>query len=150
MVKIGVLSCQRYQVPGYFLESSFFCFFGTGLMTFLPLVYTIQNPINVSSPSRVYCSCCTCTNSVCSSIHSIVTITCLLGVLIMPLAGWIWSVNVEVAQLRNDMGDIERKVAELEIQLDKQEESTRTLIGVERDVQHIRDILNRIESLVTG
>ena len=76
--------------------------------------------------------------------------TTLLGVLIMPLAGWIWSVNVEVAQLRNDMGDIERKVAELEIQLDKQEESTRTLIGVERDVQHIREILNRIESLVTG
>ena len=76
--------------------------------------------------------------------------TTLLGVLIMPLAGWIWSVNVEVAQLRNDMGDIERKVAELEIQLDKQEESTRTLIGVERDVQHIRDILDRIEALVTG
>ena len=76
--------------------------------------------------------------------------TTLLGVLIMPLAGWVWSVNVEVAQLRNDMGDLEQKVAELEIQLEKQEESTRTLIGVERDVQHIRDILNRIESLVTG
>ena len=75
--------------------------------------------------------------------------TTLLGVLIMPLAGWVWSVNVEVAQLRNDMGDLEQKVAELEIQLEKQEESTRTLIGVERDVQHIREILNRIEELVT-
>jgi len=75
--------------------------------------------------------------------------TTLLGVLIMPLAGWVWSVNVEVAQLRNDMGDIEKQVAELETQLEKQEESTRTLIGVERDVQHIREILNRIEELVT-
>ena len=75
--------------------------------------------------------------------------TTLLGVLIMPLAGWVWSVNVEVAQLRNDMGDLEKQVAELEIQLEKQEESTRTLIGVERDVQHIREILNRIEELVT-
>jgi len=75
--------------------------------------------------------------------------TILLGVLIMPLAGWVWSVNVEVAQLRNDMGDLEKQVAELEIQLEKQEESTRTLIGVERDVQHIREILNRIEELVT-
>ena len=67
----------------------------------------------------------------------------------MPLAGWVWSVNVEVAQLRNDVGDLEVQVAELEEQVEENEESTRTLIGVERDVQHIREILDRIESLVT-
>ena len=75
--------------------------------------------------------------------------TVVLGVLIMPLAGWVWSVNVEVAQLRNDVGDLEVQVAELEEQVEENEETTRTLIGVERDVQHIREILDRIESLVT-
>ena len=75
--------------------------------------------------------------------------TVVLGVLIMPLAGWVWSVNVEVAQLRNDMGDLEAKVADLEEQVEEQEEATRTLIRVESDVQHIRTSLSRIEDLVT-
>ncbi len=76
--------------------------------------------------------------------------TTVLGVVVVPLAGWVWSVNVEVAQLRNDMGDLERQVAELEEQVEKQEEATRTLIKVESDLGHVREILNRIESLVTS
>ena len=72
--------------------------------------------------------------------------TTVLGVVVVPLAGWVWSVNVEVAQLRNDMGDLERQVAELEEQV----EATRTLIKVESDLGHVREILSRIESLVTN
>ena len=75
--------------------------------------------------------------------------TLVLGAVIMPLAGWVWSVNVEVSQLRNDMGDLERQVAELEEQVDEQEEATRTLIRVESELTHLRDILDRIEDLVT-
>lgn len=76
--------------------------------------------------------------------------TVALGCLIMPLAGWVWSVNVEVAQLRNDMGDLESQVAQLEEKVEKQEEASRTLIRVESDLGHVREILNRIENLVTG
>jgi hypothetical protein len=73
-----------------------------------------------------------------------------LSCLIMPLAGWVWTVNVEVAQLRNDMGDLESQVTQLEEQVEKQEEASRTLIRVESDLGHVREILNRIENLVTG
>jgi|TARA_R110002020_G_scaffold30285_4_gene95458 hypothetical protein len=76
--------------------------------------------------------------------------TVALGALIMPLAGWVWSVNVEVAQLRNDLGDLEVQAAKLEEHADEQEDAAKTLIGVEKDVQHIREILHRIEELVTG
>lgn len=76
--------------------------------------------------------------------------TTVLGVIVVPLAGWVWSVNVEVVQLRNDMGDLERQVADLEDQVEKQEEATRTLIKVESDLGHVREILSRIESLVTS
>jgi len=76
--------------------------------------------------------------------------TVALGALIMPLAGWVWSVNVEVAQLRNDLGDLEEQAAKLEEHADEQEDAAKTLIGVEKDVQHIREILHRIEELVTG
>jgi hypothetical protein len=76
--------------------------------------------------------------------------TVALGALIMPLAGWVWSVNVEVAQLRNDLGDLEVQAAKLEEHAEEQEDAAKTLIGVEKDVQHIREILHRIEELVTG
>ena len=75
--------------------------------------------------------------------------TLVLGAVIMPLAGWVWTMNVEVSQLRNDMGDLERQVAQLEEQVDEQEEATRTLIRVESELTHLRDILDRIEDLVT-
>ena len=73
-----------------------------------------------------------------------------LGCLIMPLVGWVWTVNVEVAQLRNDLGDLESQVEQLEEQVEEQEEASRTLIRVESDLGHVREILNRIEDLVTG
>ena len=75
--------------------------------------------------------------------------TVILGCLIMPLSGWVWSVNVEVAQLRNDMGDLEEEVARLEVEVEEHEQSTRTLIRVESDLGHLREILGRIEKLVT-
>ncbi len=75
--------------------------------------------------------------------------TTLLAVLVVPLAGWVWSMNVEVAQLRNDLGDLEGIVAGIDRQVEEQEEASRTLIGVEKDVEHIREILDRIEILVT-
>jgi len=33
--------------------------------------------------------------------------TIILGGVLMPLAGWVWNTNVAMAQLDNDLGDIE-------------------------------------------
>ena len=73
-----------------------------------------------------------------------------VGVVLMPLAGWVWSINVEVAQLRNDVGDLEEQVDKIEVRVKELDDSSRDLIGVEKDVQHIREILKRIEVLVTS
>ena len=72
-----------------------------------------------------------------------------LALLIMPLGAWVWSVNIEVVQLRNDLGDLEDNFAQIEDKVKDLDDASRTLIGVERDVQHIREILDRIEKLVT-
>jgi len=74
--------------------------------------------------------------------------TIILGTLIMPLAGWVWNTNVKITELQNDLGDLESEVASLSEEVEKYEEATRTLIGVERDIQHVREILNRIEELI--
>ena len=43
----------------------------------------------------------------------------------IPLAGWVWNMNVEVAELRNDLGDAEEVIADLEkdIRLGRQRET---------------------------
>ena len=74
--------------------------------------------------------------------------TVIFGTLIMPLAGWVWNTNVKVAELQNDLGDLEAEVSSLGEDVEKYEEATKTLIGVERDIQHVREILNRIEELI--
>jgi cell division protein FtsL len=74
--------------------------------------------------------------------------TTALAVVVMPLAGWVWTMNVEVAQLRNDLGDLEYQVRQLEADVEKAEEASRTLIKVESDLGHLREILGRIEDLV--
>ena len=37
--------------------------------------------------------------------------TLAVGILIMPLAGWVWQTNLSVAETRNDLGDLEVKVS---------------------------------------
>ena len=76
--------------------------------------------------------------------------TLVLGMLIMPLAGWIWQTNLSVAEVRNDLGDLEGKVSKVEKDIEEYEENVRALIGVEKDIEHIRATLSRIEELVTG
>ena len=37
-----------------------------------------------------------------------------MSVLVLPLAGWVWSTNVKVAELQNDLGDAEEVISVLE------------------------------------
>ena len=38
----------------------------------------------------------------------------IMSVLVLPLAGWVWSTNITVAELQNDLGDAEAVIATLE------------------------------------
>jgi len=75
--------------------------------------------------------------------------TLVLGILIMPLAGWVWQTNLDVAEVSNDLGDLEQKVSRVEEDVKEYEKNARALIGVEKDIEHIRGALSRIEELVT-
>ena len=72
--------------------------------------------------------------------------TLVLGILIMPLAGWVWQTNLNVAETRNDLGDLEVKVSNVEKDVEEYEKNTRTLIGVEKDIEHIRELLASIDA----
>ena len=75
--------------------------------------------------------------------------TVVLGVIIMPLAGWVWNTNVALAQLQNDLGDAEEVIADLEKKLAGSDDNSRQIIGIEKDIEYMKNSLGRIESMVT-
>ena len=73
----------------------------------------------------------------------------MMTVTIVPLAGWVWNMNVEVAELRNDLGDAEEVIAHLEKKLEGSDDNTRQIIGIEKDIEYMKGSLGRIEEMVT-
>ena len=71
-----------------------------------------------------------------------------LGMLVIPLAGWVWNTNVMVAELQNDLGDAEEVIADLEKKLAGSDDNSKQIIGIEKDIEYMKNSLGRIESMV--
>jgi len=76
--------------------------------------------------------------------------TVVLGVIIIPLAGWVWNTNVALAQLQNDLGDAEDTVVVIEKKLTEAETNSRAIISIEKDIEYMKQTLDRIEDLVAS
>jgi len=76
--------------------------------------------------------------------------TVVLGVIILPLAGWVWNTNVALAQLQNDLGDAEDTVVVIEKKLTEAETNSRAIISIEKDIEYMKQTLDRIEELVSS
>lgn len=77
----------------------------------------------------------------------------IMSALVLPLAGWVWSTNVKVAELQNDLGDAEKVISVLVTKKDQYEakevELASQIIGIEKDIEYMKGSLGRIEELVT-
>ena len=73
----------------------------------------------------------------------------LMSVLVLPLAGWVWTTNVKVAELQNDLGDAEQVIQTLEKKIINSDNNAKQIIGMEKDIEYMKGTLGRIESLVT-
>ena len=73
-----------------------------------------------------------------------------LGLLIIPLAGWVWNTNVKVAEIQNDLGDAEEVIAVLEKKIMSSDDNSKQIIGIEKDIEYMKGSLGRIETLVTS
>ncbi len=76
--------------------------------------------------------------------------TVVLGVIIMPLAGWVWNTNVALAQLQNDLGDAEDTVVMIEKKLSESDTNSKAIISIEKDIEYMKQTLGRIETLVAS
>ena len=75
--------------------------------------------------------------------------TVVLGVVILPLAGWVWNTNVALAQLDNDLGDAEEIISALETKIQEADSNSDAIISIEKDIEYMKETLSRIERLVT-
>ena len=75
--------------------------------------------------------------------------TIVLGVVIVPLAGWVWNTNVALAQLDNDLGDVEEVISGLEVKIQEADNNSDAIISIEKDIEYMKETLSRIERLVT-
>ena len=77
-----------------------------------------------------------------------------LATLVIPLAGWVWNMNVEVAELKNDLGDAEVVIEKLNKEKDqyriKEQKLTSQIVGIEKDIEYMKGSVSRIEQLVTS
>ena len=76
--------------------------------------------------------------------------TVVLGVIVVPLAGWVWNTNVALAQLQNDLGDAEETVVVIEKKLTEADSNSRAIISIEKDIEYMKQTLDRIEDLVSS
>ena len=76
--------------------------------------------------------------------------TVVLGVVVMPLAGWVWNTNVAVAQIQNDLSDVEGTTISLEMKVEEAETNSRAIISIEKDIEYMKETLKRIETLVAN
>ena len=76
--------------------------------------------------------------------------TVVLGVIIMPLAGWVWNTNVALAQLQNDLGDAEEAVVVIEQKILEADSNSKAIISIEKDIEYMKQTLGRIETLVAS
>ena len=73
----------------------------------------------------------------------------IMSVLVIPLAGWVWSTNVKVAELKNDLGDAEAVISVLEKKIQGSDTNAKQIIGIEKDIEYMKGSLGRIEVMVT-
>tara|TARA_B100001250_G_scaffold112693_1_gene95269 strand:+ start:75 stop:362 length:288 start_codon:yes stop_codon:yes gene_type:complete len=73
----------------------------------------------------------------------------MMSVTIIPLAGWVWNTNIKVAELQNDLGDAEEVIDQLESRITNTDSNSMQIIGMEKDIEYMKDSLGRIEGLVT-
>jgi len=74
--------------------------------------------------------------------------TVVLGVVIVPLAGWVWNTNIAVAQLQNDLADAEEIISVLSKKMEESDANAKAIISMEKDIEYMKETLNRIERLV--
>jgi len=75
--------------------------------------------------------------------------TVVLGVVVVPLAGWVWNTNIMVHELTNDLGDAEKTIESLENKVKEADGNTKAIISIEKDIEYMKTTLERIERFVT-
>ena len=68
--------------------------------------------------------------------------------LFIPLAGWIWNTNIQIISLQKDLQDTQKEIVFLKERLHEEEQNSKSIISIEKDIEYMKSTLARIENLV--
>jgi hypothetical protein len=74
--------------------------------------------------------------------------TILVGLVVGPLAAWVWTMNVRVVELENEHEYMEREIVALQEKAAKAEARGEDVIGMKKDIEYMKASLVRIEQAV--
>ena len=69
--------------------------------------------------------------------------TLVLGVVVVPLAGWVWNTNISLSYYWR------RPIQSLETKIKEADGNTKAIISMEKDIEYMKTTLERIERFVT-
>ena len=65
-------------------------------------------------------------------------LTSAVGALIVPLAGWVWTMNVQVVELENDLDHLQNRVQEIKSKSVEADDNSKSIIGIEKDIEYMK------------
>lgn len=71
-----------------------------------------------------------------------------LAMVVGPLAAWVWTMNVRVVELENEVEYAQREVVALQAKAAKAEARGEDVIGLQKDIEYMKASLVRIEAAV--
>tara|TARA_R110002060_G_scaffold5588_3_gene8690 strand:+ start:1586 stop:1870 length:285 start_codon:yes stop_codon:yes gene_type:complete len=79
-------------------------------------------------------------------------LTLLISVAVVPLFGWVWTMNTEVSKLGIQFAHHDEKLEEMEVDTSKSmeimERNSQDIALIQRDIEHISENIGEIKELV--
>lgn len=75
-------------------------------------------------------------------------VTAVLIPLVVSLGGWVWNMQTTVTNLKNDLGDAEDVIEQLQSSRVQARAVNDDVIGMKKDIEYMKKALDRIEKAV--
>lgn len=70
------------------------------------------------------------------------------SLLIVPLAGWVWSSNVKITQLELEAEHQQEQIVAIQKKVEAAEADSKQIIGIQKDIEYIKVLVGNIEKFV--
>lgn len=75
--------------------------------------------------------------------------TIILGTIVIPLFGWVWSTNVAVADIKTNLSHLKSTIDDVKKKTSTHDSNALDIVGLKKDIQYMQASLDRILVIVS-